>query len=151
MVPHFDFNDLIYLHTSALNLIKLQTIQNNALRMVLRENRMSHVLEMHLRLNVDTLAERRVYHLSCFVYKVVNNLIKDVRLTSLFEKMDIIHDRGTRAITRGDLVIRDTRTRFGEFAIQVFGSRAWNVLPIHVRLSKSLNIFVNAYLRLSPT
>ena len=103
---------------------------------------------MHLNLKVDTLVERRLYHLSCFMYKVVNGLVEDSRICCRFETLDVVHGRSTRANTRGDLVVRDTRTRFGEFAIQVFGARAWNLLPVIIRQSKSLNIFVNSYLKL---
>ena len=63
VLPHFDFADVVYVHTSALNLSKLQTIQNNALRMILQKGKMSHVVEMHQTMQVETLFERRSFHL----------------------------------------------------------------------------------------
>ncbi len=77
-----------------------------------------------------------------------HELIKDNRILLLFTRLELKHGMPTRANIRGDLVIRETRTNFGERAIQVFGSRAWNLLPEYVRNSKSLNIFVKVYLQL---
>ena len=37
VVPHFDFGDIIYVHTSNDNLYKLQVLQNNACRIILRD------------------------------------------------------------------------------------------------------------------
>ena len=109
---------------------------------------MSHVVEMHQDMQIETLFERRSFHLLCLMYKILNNEVKDKRLVNLFRPIEFAHGVGTRANTRGDLIILETRTKFGEFSIQVFGSRAWNIIPDDIRKSKSFNIFVNAYYKL---
>ena len=78
----------------------------------------------------------------------VHGIICDLRIISMFETLDMIHGRDTRSKARGDLVVKETRTRFGEFAIFVFGSRIWNLLPAFLRQSKSYNIFVSGYSKL---
>ena len=37
VMPHLDYGDIVYMHTSNENLAKLQMIQNNACRLILRE------------------------------------------------------------------------------------------------------------------
>ncbi len=115
---------------------------------MLREGKISHVVEIHQTMKVETLFERRSFHISTLMYKILHGLIKDKRLVILFTPMDMVHGVSTRSNTRGDLAIVETRTRFGDCSIQVFGSRAWNLLPDVIRKSKSLNIFCNMYFRL---
>ena len=116
--------------------------------MILREGKMSHVIEMHQTMQVEILFERRSFHLLSLMYKILHGLIKGKRLVNLFTPIDMVDGVSTRSNSRGDLAIIDTRTRFGDCSIQVFGSRAWNLLLEDIRNSKSSNIFCNHYFML---
>ena len=106
---------------------------------------------MHERLNVDLLAERRAFHIAAFMYKVIKGLIQDVSVRTMFHSLEYVHDLGTRARNRCDLVVQEVRTNFGARAISVFGSRIFNLIPVNVRNSNSLNIFTSNYWKLNKS
>ena len=139
---------LVYQHTSNENLFKLQVLQNNACRIILRDGDIVHVFDMHASLSLHLLVERRLFHAAVFMYKVCNNLILSRKITDLFIPVNLIHDVNTRSHARRDLHVLETRTHFGERSIQVFGPRTWNLLPLDMRSSSSLNIFIGHYWRL---
>ena len=67
----------------------------------------------------------------------------------MFQTLELVHDLGTRARNRCDLIVREVRTNFGAKAISVFGSRIFNLIPIDIRNSNSLNIFTSNYWELN--
>ena len=75
VVPHIDYADIIYMHTSAVNLAKLQLIQNNACRLILREGKRASVMEMHFELKLNTLSDRRLFRISVYMFKCMLNII----------------------------------------------------------------------------
>ena len=70
VLPHYDYGDIIYMHTSEQNLLKLQYMQNNACRMILRADRFESIHAMHIGLGLTVLSDRRLFHISGFMYKV---------------------------------------------------------------------------------
>ena len=103
---------------------------------------------MHKELGLSTLIERRLFHSCGFMFKLRNGLIKAERLGVLFSELECAHGRGTRASQRGDLIVIQTRTNYGEKAIQVFGSRIWNLLPAELRQCKTIETFCRNYWKL---
>ena len=128
VLPHLDYADIIYMHTSAENLAKLQLIQNNACRLILREGRMTSVLQMHLSLELNTLCDRRIFRVSIYMFKCMKGLILDKNIVKMFDVLALQHGANTRAQQRNDLIVRQTRTMFGDRAFSVFGARMWNML-----------------------
>ena len=145
VLPYYDYGDVIYMHTSEQNLLKLQYMQNNACRMILRADKYESVKGMHIRLGLSALNERRLFHISGFMYKLKRGDIKSLELRFLFVDIDMYHGRLTRSLTREDLVVPSTRTTFGERAIAVFGSRIWNLLPLEFRTLGTFDTFCKHY------
>ena len=145
MLPHFDYGDIVYQHCSQDLLLRLQYVQNNACRMILMAGKYTNVAAMHADLGLSTLVERRLFHSCGFMYKVQNDQIKAERLLILFDEIGGAHGRDTRASQRGDLVVLQTRTGYGERAIQVFGSRIWNMVPIELRQCNTFESFCRNY------
>ena len=83
--------------------------------------------------------------MAIFIYKVLNGLIVSLHLSHLFEPINLRHAVVTRANVRNDLVVPRTRTVFGTRAISVIGPVTWNMLPIEVRLAKTLDTFKARY------
>ena len=100
---------------------------------------------MHLELGLSPLLERRLFHSCGFMYKIRNGLIKAEKLVILFEEIEITHGRDTRASHRGDLAVTQTRTCYGERAIQIFGCRTWNLLSVDLRSCKTFETFCRNY------
>ncbi len=105
----------------------------------------TNVATMHVDLGLSTLVERRLFHSCGFMYKIRNDQIKAERLLILFGEIEGTHGRDTRASQRGDLIILHTRTSYGERAIQVFGSRIWNLLSTELRQCKTFETFCRNY------
>ena len=116
-----------------------------ACRMILFAGRYTNVSAMHLELGLCTLLERRLFHSCGFMYKIRNEQILAEKLIMLFEDIEGIHSRDTRASQRGDLVMLQTRTAYGGRAIRVFGSRIWNLLSIDLRACKTFDSFCRNY------
>ena len=147
-MPHLDYADIVYMQTSNENLAKLQMIQNNACRLILREGNRASILSMYLELKLNTLCDRRLSRVSIYMYKCMKGLILDKNLLDMFETLALQHGVDTRAQRRDDLVVVQTRTQMGDRAFSIFGSRIWNSLPENLRTSNSVLIFANEYWRL---
>ena len=150
VLPLFDFGDILYSTSSQDSLARLEIVQNNACRIILRKDRLSHVADMLSELGIMSLFARRDFHLNIYMYKIRNDLIKSVELLALFEPLEGSRNRVTRAVTSNDLVVRFTRTAFGRKCISVSGALSWNQLHTDLKKAKSLNIFKNLYWKLYP-
>ena len=150
VLPLFDFGDILYSNASQDSLSRLEIVQNNACRIILRRDRLSHVADMLSELGLMSLFARRDFHLNVFIYKIQNDLIKAVELVVLFELLDDSRNRVTRAVTSRDLVVPFTRTIYGRKCIAVSGAISWNQLHAELKQAKSLNIFKNTYWKLYP-
>ncbi len=150
VLPLFDFGDILYSSASQDSLARLEIVQNNACRIILRRDRLSHVADMLSELNLMSLFARRDFHLNVFMYKIQNDLIKAGELVFLFEFLDNNRDRVTRAVSSRDLVVPFTRTIYGRKCIAVTGALSWNNMHLELKTAKSLNIFKSLYWKLYP-
>ena len=102
VLPHFDYGDIIYCHTTQENLLCLQVMQNNACRMILRTNKYST-------LELNTLLERRLFHVSLTMFKIHKEIVVAPLLINVFVSLEDTHGGQTRAVGRNDLVVISTR------------------------------------------
>ena len=135
------------MNTTSEQMDRLQKLQNVACRTILLADARTngHIFEMHDSLKLTMLDARRTFHLAVFVYKVVKGLIISIQLAHLFEPLNLRHDAGTRANTRNDPVIPQTRTQIGARAISVIGPSVWNNISLLIRESNTVNTFKNRY------
>ena len=96
---------------------------------------------MHVELGLTILQERRLFHISGFMYKVKRGDVRSLTIRSLFVELELQHGRITRALTREDLAVPFTRTFYGERSIAVFGSRIWNLIPPDIRTCGTFETF----------
>ncbi len=115
--PLFDFNDIVYMQISQDLLSKLEVLQNNACRLILRCPRLTHVSDMLHNLKLQSLYYRRDIHISVFMYKVLNGYISDEQIIHLFVYLEDTRSQNTRASTRHDLVIAKCKTMFGRKSV----------------------------------
>ena len=116
--------------------------------MILLAEKYTSVAEMHSELGLTTFLERRLFHVSGFMYKVCGGQILASKLLLLFEEVENIRSRDTRSSQRGDLVVMHCRTQYGERAIQIYGSRIWNLLPVDLRKCNTFETFCRNYWKL---
>ena len=71
------------------------------------------------------------------VYKILNKLLPEWIMSFTF--VSAVNPVPTRQ--RDNLIVPRTQTLSGERSIKVRGPKFWNVLPIDIRNSPSLNVF----------
>ena len=62
-LPLFDYVDVVYMTATKEQLNRLQLIQNQSCRIILRAHKRTHIKDMHAALNLQTLDVRRDNHL----------------------------------------------------------------------------------------
>ena len=106
---------------------------------------MTSIVQMHLSLELNTLCDRRLFRVSMYMYKCVKGLILDKNIVEMFDVLALQHSTNTRAQQCNHLIVKQTRTMFGDRAFSVFGARVWNMLTDELRQSNSPLIFTNKY------
>ena len=147
LLPHFDYGDILYMHTSESNLDRLQVIQNSACRVILMANKYTSTEFMHQELGIARLKDRRLFHVSLFMFKVQNGLITSTILKLKFVSIDSYHGRATRAYTNGNLAVPAHNNKYGLHAISNFGARVWNLIPNELRNVRTAASFTAGYWR----
>ena len=120
-------------------------IQNNACRMITRDGKYASVVGMHRDLELKFLTDRRVYHVSAFTFKFVKGLTVDMNIHGMFRALEYQHGRDTRAQSRNDFIVRVSRTRMGERAFSIYGSKVWNCLLVEVQETNTTETFTRKY------
>jgi len=115
---------------------RLQRVMNAAARMLCCAGKYSHVTGLiHDWLLVAQCIQ---FKLCLMMYKAMHGLAP-VYLSELCASSCV--EGRSRSFARGDLVVQQTRTKFGGRAFVVAGPAAWNRLPCSVRNSPSLDSF----------
>ena len=73
ILPNIDYGDIIYEATNTANLMKLQRLQNQCLRICARSRDLIPTTELHCRYKVGILESRRQGHLNNYMFKQQNN------------------------------------------------------------------------------
>ena len=73
ILPYIDYGDIIYEATNTANLMKLQRLQNQCLRICARSRDHIPTTELHCRYKVGILESRRQAHLNNYMFKQQNN------------------------------------------------------------------------------
>ena len=120
-------------------IIRLQRIQNTAARIVACSPKSFHITPILYELHWLPVEERILFKLLLTVYKCVNN-IAPVYLCELVKPLQ--RERELRSSTRQLLDVPSSRLKYyGDRAFSVCGPREWNILPLHVKQSPSVNSF----------
>ena len=124
-MPIFDYNDIIDNLLNQQQLLKLQRIQNRALRIVFKGKILS-VAEIHDRAKVEYLEQRGESHLIALMH----NRTKE-------EKYRDDTVRTTRAAEAVLLKVPKIKTNKLANAPIYSGSKLWNGLPVRIRQAKT--------------
>ena len=117
----------------------IQTVLNDAVRLVFGESRRDHVAPDHLHL---LCAPQRIqFKVALLVYKDTNNLAPDY-ITIYCRSSSTNGRRSTlRSADKVILIEPKTRTEFGKKSFSYTGPHQCNQLPLCVRQSLSVDIF----------
>ena len=111
----------------------VQVLQNKALRACLRiRNYMDvPVHEIHLRLNVQPYDKRMQYFLLCSIYRNIKNVFL----------IPMVPKKRTRLHRAPVLPLVTPNTDWFYRSSTYFGIQTWNILPVYIRNSNTLDLF----------
>ena len=121
LVPIFDYNDIYYGLLTQQQLVKMQRIQNRALRTVFK-GKVLTTAQMHQLADIALISDRQKLHLQTLMY--------DRAQCSEYQATPTRNTRQTEAVT---LIVPKPKTSRLAKAPIYRGSRMWNDLPNHVR------------------
>ena len=95
VLPHFTYCDIIWASSDETNISCLQKLQNTCARVILNENRRSHVQPMLDSLSCMPIIDLIKYHTLVAVYKCTHGLVH-IYLHNTFMQISRIHSYFTR-------------------------------------------------------
>ena len=118
---------------------KIQIIQNNAARLIMRRKKSDNVTPILRELHWLPVEKRIIYKIATTCFKCIHNSAP-LYLSSLVQ---VYHPpRALRSSTDNKLVLPNVRLKsFGERAFYHSGPAIWNTLPISVRQAPTLSQF----------
>lgn len=124
---------------SSTTLKSIQILHKQALKILDKKPKSYHhctILTKHDLLSWDNLIK---FSDACLVFKVLHGLAPPP--LSEFIKQNTQSSRHTRSVSRGDCAIPYRTSSFSQSAFSVKAAHFWNTLPLHIRTSKTYNIF----------
>ena len=123
----------------AVEIDKLQRVQNAAARLVVGGKKYDHVTPILKQLHWLSIRARIDFKILLITYKALNNQTPDY----ITELLDIYRPKRTlRSTSQNLLAVPQSNTKtYGERTFQVSAPKLWNSLPDYIRLSSSLGIF----------
>ena len=127
VLPVLDYCDVVYMTATKEQLGRLQLIQNQSCRIILRAHKRSHIVDMHSSLQLQTLENRRTNHLSALCHKNIYNT-EEASLKYIFSRVSENQTRVTRHSCNMNMKIPNIRSTKGRLSIRYRGPKHWNSL-----------------------
>ena len=110
---------------------KLEQLQNQAMRVILRATRATWTQYMRNTLGLLTLYNRRRFLRFVFIFKIVNNQDCPKQLEGYLTSRAELQNRNLR--NQGTLNVPQSKTSSGRKTFQIAGASDWNSLPAELR------------------
>ena len=139
VLSYLDYGSMFFTVRTIEDIANVQILQNKALRACLRiKNYMEvPVHELHLRLNVQPYDKRMQYFLMCSIFRNIKNGFL----------IPVVPKKMTRLHRAPVLPLVTPNTDWYYKSAPYFGIQTWNILPVHVRNSVTLDMFKTVFKR----
>ena len=117
---------------------KLQLLQNNAARLIMKQRKSCHITPFLFDLHWLPVEFRIQYKILLIVYKCLHGEGPSY-LTSLLQEYH--PPRSLRSSNQQLLVVPKTNRKYGDRAFSVAGPKLWNALPDDIKTCNSVNSF----------
>ena len=119
ILPIIEYGNILYNDSNQKLLNDLQVAQNRILRTCIYENRYIRTALLHHRCNLAKLKDRRMLHLSLFMYKQQDNV-------------DIVNNRNVRTRAHDAILFTTIKPNNESYKRNIFykGAINWNNLPV---------------------
>lgn len=122
VAPLFVYCSSIFVGLSETNVQRLQKMQNQGMRIILRRDRKEKIIRMMEALKFMSIKERIEYNVCLLVYKIVNGMCPKY----LSREIEIVKARNNRNTRKGKNLCIDTCKRL-ERTKNVISRWVWNV------------------------
>ena len=136
ILPNLDYCSTVWDNASKQAVVRLQRLQNRALRIILRKGPRTHIEDMLNSIKWMSVKQRLDYNKCVLMWRIVNNTAPPY-LRENFTYASESHDYETQASSTKKLSIK----RGHKTSLTVTGARLWNSLPIELRETKVLETF----------
>jgi len=144
VAPLFEYCASILIGLSETNLQRLQKLQNQGMRIILRRDRKERITNMLQALKFMSVKERVEYNVCILVYKIVNEMCPKY----LSRDLEMVQARSNRDTRKGkNLCITRCRTREEQKMLLHDGFKMYNDLPNEVKDERSLKGFKKALVK----
>ena len=140
VLPHFTYCNIIWASTDETTISRLQNLQNTSARVILTENKRSHVQPMLDVLSWMPISSQTRYHTLVAVYKCTHGLVPSY-LHKTFIQISRIHSYSTRQANQSNLFTRRPTLSQYKRSFTYRGVVLWNQLPEQIRSAETLNTF----------
>ena len=140
--PYFTYGIHVWGGIYPTNLQKLVLLQKKIIRIITCSKYLASTENLFKSYNILKFHDIYKYTVGNFVYQFDNKLLPVV-FDNFYITNRLIHAHNTR--TCGDLCLINTKLNTRQFSIRYAGTKLWNSIPLHIRQSKSLEIFKRYY------
>ncbi len=137
--PLFDYAAPVYDCLTKQDTYKLQKVQNCALRIVTKSGKMEHISDMHTRLNMHYLIDRRHISTLCHTYKCLNNLAPQTNSAML--TINTQREIRTRASMKNMPILPAYKLECTRKSFRYRATLYWSLIEQNIRDAGSLAIF----------
>lgn len=137
--PHLEFCSTLFYNLPAYILNDLQTIQNRAMRIILKSNRYTPIKIMLNVLDFLTVKQKTVFNTFVFIYKIKNKLLPSY-LCGKATNFSDVHNYNTR--NKNDFVLTNKcNTESLASTVLCRGLYEFNCLPVNIKICENLDKF----------
>ena len=131
IMPYLDYGDIFFMNANSVQVKKLQTLQNRALK-ICHDTPNVPINILHQSVQIPKLVPRRKTHLLNFMYKNRFNV-------------KILNTRNVRTRLHDAPVFNTKKPNSEKYKANVYynGDVCWNVLPVHIRNTETYDMFKN--------
>ena len=135
--PHFEYCSTIWMKPNSGHIKRLQTLQNRALRIVLKVDYRYHRRDLYHTLQVDCLNAKVKKELVTLIFKILKNLFPDILHSQINLKMTSYNLRNSAL----KIQLPKPRTNFCKNSTIYIAAKLFNELPESVRTRTTLSQF----------
>ena len=145
MIDAFVFRKLFYCstvwgNTSKSNIKKLQLVQNFAGKIVLGPKIFDHISQGLKSLGGLSIEDKLRLNTAVMVHKCLHHRVP-IYLKDKFVKRSQVHNRQLSSVDNNDLNLLHCRLSTGQRSFAFRGAKAWNSLPLDLKLTPTLRTF----------
>ena len=136
ILSNFNHCPIVWHFCSKGDCIKMEKIQERALRFLFNDKKSSYS-DLLEKADMDMLQFRRLKTIACEVFKSVNDLNPSF-MKDMFIKKEISYNFRDK-----DKLILPSfkKIRYGKATFSYYGAHLWNLMPVDIKQSMSLNKF----------